>query len=278
MTTDPRTRAAVDDLWASTVADPDAGLASLMEVHSRRRPQSRASTAALVAVAVAAAWWGGSTFGAHRSVTPDPALVPSNQTQTQTTVCAEDRVTCRGGRDFRFALSRPVDWHIPVDYGVASGDGVSSSMVESYSLRSAGGSGVTVMEGARAASRSSGEVPGGPTTGKGFVRWLAARPFLTASTPRRTTIDGRDAWQVRVALRPHLPEGPGWCNGSFQCYPVISVGGAITGIWRGVVADYTAFDLPGAGTAVVWSWSLDDDPRALEHNQTLVSGLSWPSS
>ncbi len=278
MTTDPRTRAAVDDLWASTVADPDVGLASLMEVQCRRRRQSRMSTAALVAVAVALAWWGGSTFSTHRSVTPDPALVPSNQTQTQDTVCAKDRVICRGGRDYRFALSSPVDWHIPVHYGVASGDGVTPSMVESYSLRPEGGSGVTVMEGARAASRSSGEVPGGPTTGKGFVRWLASRPFLTASTPRRTTIDGRDAWQVRVALRPHLPQGTGMCNGAFQCYPIISVGGGMTGIWRGVLADYTAFDLPGAGTAVVWSWSLDDDPKALEHNQTLVNGLSWPSS
>jgi len=44
-----------------------------------------------------------------------------------------------------------------------------------------------------------------------------------------------------------------------------------------MVADYTAFDLPGGGTTVVWSRAFGHDTRALARNEASVAGLSWPS-
>ena len=71
MTTDPRTRAAVEDLWVHTVADPEAGLATLFVTRSRRRRHVGVGTAVaavVAAVALVATWWTGAD--------PTPAPAP----------------------------------------------------------------------------------------------------------------------------------------------------------------------------------------------------------
>ncbi len=270
MNIDPRTLTAVDDLWTHTVADPDAGLATLFDAHAVRRRRSRVGLAVAAAVAVAVAWWGGSTLGPDRSTTPEPA---------HRNACPGVLVTCLGHRTYRFDLTSPVEWRIPPAYGVDSGAGASSSMVESYGFHRNDGAGVTVMEGVRAASRaghhSAADVV--PATAAGFTSWLASRPYFSATTPRRVVLDGRPAWHVRVRLRGSATGAPDSClQGSRRCRAVTSRP-EVTGVWGDMVADYTAFDLPGAGTTVVWSWAFGG-PGGLAHNRAVVAGLSFPPS
>ncbi|MDX6357291.1 MAG: hypothetical protein QOH37_345 [Nocardioidaceae bacterium] len=269
-------RAASEDLRSHTAADVDAGLGALHVAHTRRQRRSRATAALVVAAVAAAAWWGGAGFG-HHDTTPDPAP-PRPTPGLQQPVCSDPMVTCDGHRTYDFALQTPVTWHIPRGYGVNSGAGATVHLAESYAH--SGSAGVSVLEGVVAASPASLAAPGVPATPGGFIHWLAARPYLRATSLRRTTIDGRPAWQVRVAVRPHHGHGPGRCATSPSgqpCHPVTFQDGAVTGIWGDMTAEYTAFDLPVSGTAVVWSWAFGHDTRALTHNQTVVRGLSWPS-
>ena len=39
-------------------------------------------------------------------------------------------------------------------------------------------------------------------------------------------------------------------------------------------ADYTAVDVPGGPTIVVWSWAFGHDRAALARNRTVVDGVS----
>jgi hypothetical protein len=274
-------RAASQDLRSHTDADPDAGLDALLVTHARRRRESRAAIALAAAAAVAATWWGVAGLAEHRTG-PEPAPSPSTTgppllLPQATAVCDRPLVTCLGGHTYRFALHAPVTWQIPHGYGVDSGSGASSSMVESYHL-SGGTDGVTVLEDVRAASRiSQAADPHSPTTAEGFVQWLAARPYLNASAVRRTTLAAGTAWNVRVTLKPHAGRGPGRCTGGpggTPCHPITYQGGSITGMWSGMVADYTAFDSADGGTVVVWSWAFDHDTRALNHHRALVDGLT----
>lgn len=291
MTGDPRTQAAVDELWARTVAHPDDGLSTLFETVTRRRRQSRVRLATATVVAVVAAWWGFTTFGDVRAAPPSPSHPPVARTSPGP--CHTLYVTCLGDRTYRFSLYRPVTWRIPHGFGVNSGSGANIGMVESDGLGSGSDSGVTVLERARPASLSGALAPGVPATAAGFAQWLASRPFLDASTPRRTTIDGHSAWQVRVQLKPHVGPGPATCSGR-PCFPVtfqhfmtdIPAPGlqpAYTGIESDMTADYTVFDLSGSpttelkGPTVVWSWAFGHDTAALDRNKALVDGLSWPA-
>jgi hypothetical protein len=270
-------RAASKDLRTHTTADVDAGLGALHVAHTRRQRRSRATAALVAAAAVAAAWWGGASFGHHGS-TPDPAP-PRPTPGLHQPACSDPMVTCHGHRTFDFALQTPVTWRIPRGYGVNSGAGATTRLVESYAP--SGSAGVTVLEGVRAASPTgSRAVAGVPADASGFVHWLASRPYLNASVPRRTTLDGRPAWQVTVSRVPHSGHGLGRCAGGpvggLPCRAITFQDGSVTGIWGDMTADYTAFDLSGSGTTVVWSWAFGHDTRALAHNQTVAGGLSWP--
>ena len=123
MTGDPRTTAAVDELWARTVAHPEDGLTTLFETVSRRRRQSRVRLATATVVAVVAAWWGFTTLGDVRSAPPAPSHQPL-PTRTTPGPCHTLYVTCLGNRTYRFSLYRPVTWRIPQGYGVNSGSGL----------------------------------------------------------------------------------------------------------------------------------------------------------
>jgi hypothetical protein len=275
MTIEDLARAASADLRSHTTTDLDAGLDAVLATHSRRRRQSRVTIALAAAAAVAAAWWGGASFSGHPTA-PEPAPAPSPTSPSGVTVCADKLVTCLGDRTYRFALDRPVTWQIPHGFGVNSGVGATSLEVESYAR--SGSSGVTVMESVRAASPASLAASGVPATADAFVHWLADRPYLRASAARRTTFDGRPAWRVRVAVKRHQGSGPGRCGGvptaGEPCHPIVYQDGAIAGLWSDMTADYTALDVPGSGTMVVWSWAFGHDTAALARNRSLVAGIS----
>ena len=274
MSVEDLARAASGDLRTRTSADADAGLKAVLATHSRRRRQSRVTIALAAVATVAALWWGGASFG--HTAAPEPAPAPSPTSPPAPFVCADEMVSCLGDRTYRFSLDRPVKWQIPRGYGVGSGAGATTRMVESYWRT--GLSGVTVMEGVRVASRASLAAPGVPATADGFVHWLANRPYLQASALRRTTFDGRPAWHVRVAVKPHRGAGPGRCAGGrvlgVPCHPITYQDGAVTGVWSDMIADYTAVDVPRSGTVVVWSWAFGHDTAALDRNHSLVAGIS----
>jgi hypothetical protein len=278
-------RAASDDLRSHTAPDVDAGLEALFVAHARRRRDSRFAVALVAAAAVATVWWGAAGLGDHRTG-PEPAPAPATRTPPVLVpqagkLCQRSRVTCLGDRTYRFALNSPVEWQIPHGYGVDSGGGASSFMVESYAMRRGSSAGVTVMEGVRAASRHSPEPdPRVPATARAFVQWVALRPSLHASAVRRVTFDGRVAWHVRVSVRRHAGPGPGRCTvtpATVPCHPITYQDGAITGLWSDMSADYTALDLPGVGTVVVWSWAFGHDRAALARNRAVADAVSLTS-
>jgi hypothetical protein len=273
-------RAASADLRSHTVADVDAGLEVLLVAHARHRRRAGFATAVVAAAAVAAAWWGVAGLGDHRT-SPEPAPAPTTTgppllVPQAVDVCQRARVTCLGDRTYTFALDSPVTWQIPRGYGVDSGNGATSFMVESYSQRSSAG--VTVMEGVRAASRNSPTAnPRVPANAKAFVQWVASRSFLDASAVRRVTFDGRVGWRVRVDLKRHADGGHGRCTVTAPtqpCHAITYQDGAITGLWSDLSAEYTAVDVPGGGTTVVWSWAFGHDRPALARNRAVVNAIS----
>jgi hypothetical protein len=279
MTVHDLARAASADLRSHTVADVDAALDALLVAHDRRRRDARFAIALVAAAAALVAWWGVAGLG-DRPAGPEPAPAPVTTGPPllvpQGEVCKQALVACLGDRTYRFALDSPVEWQIPRGYGVDSGAGATTGMVESYSRT--GSAGITVMEGVRAASRTSGAAPGVPATASGFIHWLAERPYLRASAVRRTTFDGRPAWQARVAVKAHRGTGPGHCGGGSgigrPCHLITYQHGATTGVWSDMSADYTAVDVPGAGTVVIWSWAFGHDRAALARNRRVVADIS----
>jgi hypothetical protein len=139
--------------------------------------------------------------------------------------------------------------------------------------------GITVLEGVRAASAdgqaAASQVAGTP---QAFVRWLAAQPYLHASPITSTRMDGLPAWHVRVALADLGGNGPALCKDKVACYPLtVTPDQRMNGIWGSMVADFTVFRLPRAGTTLVWSWAFSHDQGALVRNRSAVRGLTWPT-
>jgi hypothetical protein len=282
---DDLARTAVDDLRAATRSDVEAGLLEVYAGHRRRRSQNVWTAAAAVVLALGVGWWGGHAMAGRAPAPPQPIKPPADVAQHKT--CSAP-VRCLGNSTYRFALTLPVTWHVPNGYDVNSGTGATQWLVESYAqTRSEGGgpyqydtvAGVTVQEGVRAASADGDSVRSDVAdTPHAFVSWLAGQPYVEASSVERARVDGRPAWHVRVTLAHGAGLGPAICNNQSACYATtITPDHHVTGIWGDMVADYTAFHVPGAGTTVVWSWAFSHDRTALARNRSAVRGLSWPS-
>jgi hypothetical protein len=282
---DDLARVAVDDLRTATRSDVEAGLLEVYAGHQRRRSQNLWMAAAALVLALGVGWWGGHAMTDRGPATPQPIKPPPHVVHHKT---CSGPVRCLGDSTYRFALTRPVTWHIPYGYDVNSGTGATDWLVESYAQTGSEGggpyqydtvAGVTVLEGVRAPSADGRSVRSDvPDTPRAYVSWLAGRPFLETSSVERTQVDGLTAWHVRVTLAHGAGLGPAVCNNQSACYPMtVTPDHHVTGIWSDMVADYTAFRVPGAGTTVVWSWAFAHDKTALVRNRTAVRGLSWPS-
>jgi hypothetical protein len=279
-------RQAAGDLEAATEVDPARGLGQVYAAHTRHRTRTRVAVAAVLVAALSAGWFGrGAVTGdrAEPAVGPTPAPTVTQATPIphleQPALCDRSGITCLGHRAYRFALADAVRWQIPRRFGVASGAGITTNLVESYWTHRDNRAGVSVLEAIEPAGLDGGAAPGFAkgATAHAFARWLATQPFLDATAPVPTTVGGNPAWRVRARLAPGVGPPPGTCSGSTPCYPVtFGAGEQVTGIWEDMVADYTFVSLP-SGTALVWSWAFGDDTRALAVNRHAVDGITWPA-
>jgi hypothetical protein len=279
---DDLARTAVADLRTATSSDVEAGLRDVYAGHRRRRRESVLAASAAVALAMGVGWWGGQAMGNRAPSTPQPVQTPP---VVQSKSCS-GAIHCLGAMRYRLDLTRPVTWHLPPGYRLGTGSDVTDWQGESDALTSADGggpymsdtvAGVTVLEGVRAASADGGSARADVAdTPRAFVTWLAAQPYLQASSVEAARVNGHPAWHVRVSVVHGAGDGPAACDDRHSCFATtITPDHHVTGIRSGMVADYTAFALPGAGTTVVWSWAFSHDRSALARNSIAVRGLSW---
>jgi hypothetical protein len=282
---DELARTASKNLRSATTSDLEAGMREVYAGHRRRRLENVRVAAAAVALALGVGWWGGHAMTGGKPATPQP-VGPSGVVDPKT---CSGRVHCLGPLTYRFDLTQPVTWHLPPGYELSSGTGATDWQVESRAqrLENGGGpyqydtlAGVTVLEGVRAASADGESVRTDVADApRAFVTWLAAQPYLNASTPRPARVDGHPAWHVRVSLAESAGQGSAVCNDKIACYATtVTPDHQVTGIRGDMVADYTAFRVPGGGTTVVWSWAFSHDRDALSRNRIAAQGLSWPIS
>jgi hypothetical protein len=191
-------------------------------------------------------------------------------------VCHEGpSVDCLAGGRVRVDRARTLTLVPPA--GFASEVSIGSAGTEFYrdDLEEGEGSGVVFFDDAVPARRHR------HLDAEQFVRWVAARPYLDADTPRRTTVAGRPAWQVQVTA----PLAPGdstlTCNeAESPCWPMIGTprGGGLppweTGPWTGMANRYTFIDLPGGATFGIWSWASAENWAAIDANDDLIETLS----
>jgi hypothetical protein len=109
--------------------------------------------------------------------------------------------------------------------------------------------------------------------------WLSSRPFFIASDVTQATVDGRQAWTVRVRMRHPRQDGPTVCSSQFRCTPVLTIPGAspdgvFLGSWDTMVSDYTFVDLRSVGTAAIWSWTFGGT-ETLTSNQALIDTIRF---
>jgi hypothetical protein len=260
---DQLARTSAVDLRAATTSDVEAGLADLhvRQARHRRRTQVRAVAAVVLAVGLG---WGA---GAALTQGDDRGANPVHPTPSRSCP-AMLRVACLGDDTYRFALARPVQWHIPSDFGVASGAGVTPVKVESY--RDDGMATITVMERAHVLTGNWDRIAVGVAdTPRAFMHWIASRPYLSAGPVRTTTLDGHPAWQVQVRLAPGVAT-----TGSIA---IIGTTNNTTGIVAHETAEYTALSLPGAGITVVEARIFDPAHERLNTLEQVIHGLSWPT-
>jgi hypothetical protein len=269
-------RRAAADLDSATGSDADHGLGRVYHAHTRHRSHVRLARAAVVLAALTVGWFVRGAVTAQEAAPIGQA--PSHHIE-EPWLCTTTDVTCLGNRTYRIAMVAPVSWYFPPGFGHTTGSPPSRTLAQSSFTYRRHVTGVTIVQEAGPAGPDGRAAPGVPAQvgPKAFAQWLVARPFLTTTTPVRTTIGGRPAWRVRARLSPEAGPGPERCVSRYPCHPVtISDGGSMTGIWEDMVAEYTFVSLP-SGTGVIWSWAFGGDTTVLDHNRALVDGISWPT-
>ncbi len=255
------------DLRASTATDPEDGLRRLYSTDARRKTRTRLTVVAVVVGALTAGLVGRGVL-THEDVAPaHPTPGGVNPPSTL------------------FDLADPVRLVIPPEDSVADGFPTATRL----DVTSGGGYwGVIVAEKVRPTT-TSGQAAHGVGSSPSAHRiadWVASRSYLDTTTPQRTTLAGRAAWQVRARIAKGAEPAQGRCGPQLvACYPVMLSGSGTTnargdrstiGMWGDVVADCTLVDLP-SGTAVVWSWNFNANLNlGLSTNRGVIDTITWP--
>jgi hypothetical protein len=270
-------RTSAAELRNGTSVDIGAGLADLhvREAHHRRKARFAAAAAVVLAVGLGTV---GGTVLTHDDGSPTPATPPPTH-QPKDPACERERTQCLGDRTYRYDLVRPVVWSLPSEFAADSGPGVGPYKVEVASYRHGRSpSGVTVLERVRASSPDGRTpAPGVADDPQAFVDWVASRPYLDAGPVTRTTLGGYRAWQVSVTPAHARSPRRSACEAGPCHLMTLQPDGSTTGIWGRMTAEYTALRVPGAGTTVVWSWTVTSHPQDMDADNEAVQGLSWPA-
>jgi hypothetical protein len=268
--------------------DVDSNLDALL-VSVRRRQYLR--TAAGVAAAAVVVIGGLTVRDAVTRADVPPTTTPTSSTEPAGQ-CHEAFLQCEAGGRYTVRMGTQMTWTLPADFGrnlennFTNAQATRALMIESYRSDPHLTAGVTVATGVLAARMSpdgSGVVVAdtrAPSDAHGLATWLSSRPYFIASDVTQATVDGNQAWTVRVRMRQPRHDGPTACAESrFSCTPVLALPGAspsglFLGSWGTIVSDYTFVDLRGVGTAAIWSWSFSR-PKALSGNQALIDSIRF---
>ena len=283
MTIDERGRSAGARLRSLHEADAHLSdrLPDLLE-RARRRRLTRAALASAAAV-VLLGGAGMVLLGTPSDQTKQPSDAPTVSQTAPAGVCQQPFMHCAADGRLTMDFAVPVTWRPIGDFNhhlTYITDGNSHLfLVGSYRTNLDRASGVTIGEGVRAVTTDrlaqiDRSVPGGA---QALAQWLAGRGFLDASTVRHTTLDGRDAWTVQVHEKQRQSYVATCNSATVRCMPLLAPAaqpGIVLGSYPGMVARYTFVDLPGSGTAVVWSWDFLGG-RTLDRNQAIVDTISF---
>ena len=264
-----RNGAILRDEVAATV-DLESSLSDLRGRRNRRRRKQL--VAGLTAAAAAAAVVGAVAVTRGPEMT-EPVPAPPAPAPSHDFACAEGpAVHCLPGGRVRVDAARPFTLVPPT--GFASEVAIGYAGTELYRDDTELGAGVTFFDDAVPArlNRHLGA--------EEFARWIAARPYLDADTPQRTTVAGHPAWQVQVTAPGAPVERTFTCNeAGSPCWPVIGTprGPELppweSGPWKGMASRFTFIDLPGGATFGISSWAFAENWAAIDANEELIRTL-----
>ena len=246
----------------------------LDRLHRRRRRRAAASVIAVLA-ATAAIISGGMVIS-HDEAGKRDNKPASPSTRSLTGMCANPDVRCIGVDRFRFVgLPVPLTVNVPATFGRAFSLGTGS--IDGY-RSDITTTGVSVSEMARPVryDNSWTRDPAAGVTAASIARWLSQRPFLIHTSLTRTTVGGLPAWRVAGDLKPGAALPAAKEGGDIA--PTFAFGTGYDSSWgyrANLTGAYTVLDLPGAGVAVIWSWTLNHSDQALAGNQAFIDGLSF---
>ena len=269
MTLDARGRAATTDLRRATTQRVDP-MIMLNELERNSRAKTRKNV--IAAVAAAAALIAGGLFVA-RAVGGTTEQRPAGgqpSTHASPSCAGGPTVTCVGANRYRVALTVPVTVTVPANFQPGL-QVFNATTIEDYQTGDIANTGVTVQEDAVPTRNDASETrdPAAGTTALSMASWLAHRPFAVPTTVVRTTVQGRPAYQVDIVLKKGAP-----LLGMHNTDPAAPTFGTGMAAWSTLKARYTLMDVPGAGVAVIWSWTFDRS-AVLDGNQAFVDSVTF---
>ena len=275
MSIDARGRAAADELKSVMARGGVVGSVDEIRSTSRRRRARRSVvgaslTVALVAltgVLVAVNWPQSSSTSPASTGGQSPSPTPS----LNSALCEDPAVVCDGRTVSVSSLPASVTVTLPTGFPA---DNVSfdASMVQAAIHFH----GVTVFEHVRPMQwqRYSSVDPTAGSTAQSMATWLAHRPFVQPTEVRPVTIGGRHGYLVDVALRPGA-DLPATKAGHPAGITFTAGHGSAAVSAQLKRARYVLIDVPGAGVAVIWSWTYGGPVSDLEVNQPLADSVRF---
>jgi len=244
--------------------------AALRDLHRRHGRRRRVQTVAAVAAAAAAialilgiATWRHD----HTDTQPAPSPDRDQPCQEQTTVHCLD-----GGR-VEVDASTSFTVRLPDTFAPQLSPNKGTATVDAFRDNASDVAGVTFLDsvgpGRRQTVMSAAEL----------ARWVAARPYLDADAPVRTSVDGRAAWQVTVRVARAPARLVGACDGSPElCWPLLGAHHRpgepwVTGPRPDMVSRYTFVSLPAGRPLGIWSWAYADSLASLDDNDELIASI-----
>jgi hypothetical protein len=250
-----------------------------LRTRRRRQRQLRAVAAGLAAAAAVAVVWGAAAVRDRDAVEPAPAPTPNPTASGTPTaggpfVCVPaPSLRCLPGD--RVHVGGPEPYTIRPDSRFGSDIGLGPGGTELYRDDTGSGAGIVLVDDAVPA-RTGRQLPA-----EQLARWVAARPYLEAVGPHRTTVAGLPAWRVEVTTERDPGGADRTCNRTIPtCWPLLGTVRAGTGPWEsgprpGMASRYTFVDLPGGATFAVWSWAYGGDWEAVRTSDELVRTLRF---